>query len=92
MSPPAARPTHHGVAGSSICRYGDDRSFRREHYLQGHDPRLPVMPERPAMKVSVREFTDIIGRHFRQPAEGLGFDGSPVAHMWRTLIYPNSFL
>jgi hypothetical protein len=37
-------------------------------------------------------FTDIIGRHFRQPAEGLGFDGSPTAHMWRTMIWPNNFL
>ena len=46
----------------------------------------------PDMQVAVEEFTDIIGRHFRQPEEGLGFDGSPVAHMWRTLIYPNNFL
>lgn len=37
-------------------------------------------------------FTDIIGRNFREPKEGLGFDGSPVAHMWRTLIWPNNFL
>jgi hypothetical protein len=37
-------------------------------------------------------FTDIIGRNFKQPAEGLGFDGSPVAHMWRTMIWPNNFL
>lgn len=37
-------------------------------------------------------FTDIIGRHFRQPKEGLGFDGSPTAHMWRTMIWPNNFL
>ena len=37
-------------------------------------------------------FTDIIGRHFRQPAEGLGFDGSSSAHMWRTMIWPNNFL
>ena len=37
-------------------------------------------------------FTDIIGRHFKQPEEGLGFDGSPVAHMWRTMIWPNNFL
>jgi hypothetical protein len=37
-------------------------------------------------------FTDIIGRHFREPKEGLGFDGSPVAHMWRTMIWPNNFL
>ncbi len=37
----------------------------------------------------LEEFTDIIGRQFRQPKEGLGYDGSPVAHMWRTLINPN---
>jgi hypothetical protein len=37
-------------------------------------------------------FTDIIGRHFREPKEGLGFDNSPVAHMWRTMIWPNNFL
>lgn len=37
-------------------------------------------------------FTDIIGRHFKEPEEGLGFDGSPSAHMWRTMIWPNNFL
>jgi hypothetical protein len=37
-------------------------------------------------------FDDLIGRNFREPAEGLGFDGSPVAHMWRTMIWPNNFL
>jgi hypothetical protein len=37
-------------------------------------------------------FTDLIGRHFRQPSQGLGFDGSPTAHMWRTMIWPNNFL
>lgn len=37
-------------------------------------------------------FTDIIGRHFREPEDGLGFDNSPTAHMWRTMIWPNNFL
>ncbi|WP_326525041.1 hypothetical protein [Sphingomonas sp.] len=37
-------------------------------------------------------FADIIGRHFREPEEGLGFDGSPSAHMWRSIIWPNNFL
>lgn len=46
----------------------------------------------PGKTVDIREFEDIIGRHFRQPKEGLGFDGSPVAHMWRTIISPNNFL
>lgn len=42
--------------------------------------------------ITIDKFEDIIGRHFKQPKEGLGFDGSPVAHMWRTMIWPHSFL
>jgi hypothetical protein len=46
----------------------------------------------PAAQMQFEEFEDIVGRNFRQPEEGLGFDGSPVAHMWRTMIWPNNFL
>jgi hypothetical protein len=46
----------------------------------------------PNVTVELDEFEDVIGRNFRQPPEGLGFDGSPVAHMWRTMIWPNNFL
>lgn len=46
----------------------------------------------PNVKVKAEQFTDIIGRNFKQPKEGLGFDGSPVAHMWRSIIWPNNFL
>ena len=46
----------------------------------------------PNTKVEFEQFEDIVGRHFKQPKEGLGFDGSPVAHMWRTIIWPNNFL
>jgi len=46
----------------------------------------------PNKKVEIEEFEDVIARAFRQPAEGLGFDGSPSAHMWRTMIWPNNFL
>jgi HD domain-containing protein len=46
----------------------------------------------PNVVVDYGEFEDVVGRNFRQPAEGLGFDGSPVAHMWRTMIWPNNFL
>ncbi|MDA0708289.1 MAG: HD domain-containing protein [Proteobacteria bacterium] len=42
--------------------------------------------------VSLDMFTGIIERNFRQPKEGLGYDDSPSAHMWRTVIFPNSFL
>jgi hypothetical protein len=42
----------------------------------------------PNVVVKMEQFEDIIGRHFRQPKQGLGYDGSPSAHMWRTLIRP----
>jgi hypothetical protein len=42
--------------------------------------------------LSLDRFVDIVGRHFRQPAEGLGNDASPTAHMWRTIIDPNKLL
>jgi hypothetical protein len=44
----------------------------------------------PNVQVSVDEFTDIIGRHFKQPTEGLGYDDTPVSHMWRTMINPDA--
>ncbi|MCH8883199.1 MAG: hypothetical protein IIA41_06840 [SAR324 cluster bacterium] len=46
----------------------------------------------PDTTVDVDEFTDIIGRHFRQPNEGLGFDDSPASHMWRTINWPTRYL
>ncbi len=46
----------------------------------------------PDVVVDVEDFTDIIGRNFRQPEEGLGFDDSPSAHMWRTIMMPTRFL
>ena len=44
----------------------------------------------PNAKVSLDPFTDIIGRHFKQPKEGLGNDNSPSAHMWRTIANPDA--
>jgi hypothetical protein len=44
----------------------------------------------PKAVVTIDPFRDIIGRHFRQPKDGLGFDGSPVAHMWRTIANPDA--
>lgn len=46
----------------------------------------------PNVHVELEEFTDIVGRNFRQPAEGLGFDDSPSAHMWRTMNWPTRYL
>jgi predicted HD phosphohydrolase len=44
----------------------------------------------PDAKVELDPFIDIVEKHFRQPEEGLGFDNSPVAHMWRSVIYPDN--
>ena len=44
----------------------------------------------PQAVVSIDPFIDIIGRHFKQPKEGLGNDNSPVAHMWRTIANPDT--
>ncbi len=41
-------------------------------------------------QVSLNAFVDIIGRNFKQPKEGLGYDNSPVAHMWRTIERPDA--
>ena len=40
-------------------------------------------------KVSIEPFIDIIGRHFKQPKEGIGYDNSPTSHMWRTIMFPD---
>ncbi len=42
----------------------------------------------PDVVVELGEFEDVIGRHFKQPAEGLGNDNTPASHMWRTLRRP----
>ncbi len=44
----------------------------------------------PKAVVTIDPFLDIVGRHFKQPKEGLGYDNSPVAHMWRTIAHPDS--
>ncbi len=46
----------------------------------------------PDAKVELDDFTDIIGRNFKQPKEGLGLDNTPSSHMWRTLMWPTRFL
>ena len=46
----------------------------------------------PNVKIELDEFTDVVGRHFKQPKEGLGFDASPSSHMWRTIMWPTKYL
>ncbi len=58
------------------------------------EPRLVTLNDLysfdPNAKVTIEPFLDIIGRHFKQPKEGLGNDNTPVAHMWRALARPDS--
>ena len=44
----------------------------------------------PKAVITIDPFVDILGRHFKQPKEGLGNDNSSVAHMWRTLANPDA--
>ncbi len=44
----------------------------------------------PNVHPTLDQFTDIIGRNFKQPKEGLGFDNTPVAHMWRSIAHAGS--
>ncbi len=46
----------------------------------------------PEAVVDVHIFDGVIARCWRNPPEGLGFDNSPSAHMWRSIIWPNNFL
>ena len=71
---------------------------RAHEYARNHkwymDARLVTLNDYyafdPNAEVSIDEFREIIGRHFRQPEEGLGFDHAPVSHMWRTMINPDA--
>ena len=46
----------------------------------------------PNVVVTMDQFEDVIGRHFKQPKEGLGNDNTPASHMWRTLRRPANAL
>jgi hypothetical protein len=72
-----------------------DYEYAREHkwYMSA---RLICINDLYAFDGNVRceleEFTDVVGRNFKQPKEGLGFDTSPSAHMWRTINWPTKYL
>ena len=41
------------------------------------------------VEITIDPFVEIIERNFRSPPEGLGYDNSPSAHMWRTIANPD---
>jgi len=73
----------------------DDYKRMRNHkwYMSGRQITMnDIYSFDPNLHVELEEFTDIIGRNFKQPSQGLGYDNSPVAHMWRAIIRPAKFL
>jgi hypothetical protein len=73
----------------------EDYKRMRAHkwYMSGRQITLnDIYSFDPNLHVELDEFTDIIGRNFRQPSQGLGYDNSPVAHMWRAIIRPAKYL
>jgi hypothetical protein len=71
--------------------FGTDDAHKHRWYMEA---RLVTEHDQYAFNkdtvVSIEPFIDIAGRRFKQLKEGLGIDGSPVAHMWQTLIYPDN--
>ena len=68
-----------------------EHARKHRHYMEA---RLITLNDQYAFdenapEITIDQFEDIIGRQFKQPKEGLGYDGSPVAHMWRTILNPN---
>ena len=68
-----------------------EHARNHRHYMEARlitiNDQYAFDPDAPA--VTIDQFEDIIGRQFAQPREGLGYDGSPVAHMWRSIINPD---
>jgi hypothetical protein len=75
-----------------LCKAHEDARNHRWYMTSRLITIYDVYAFQDGVDVDPEIFTDIIGRNFREPKEGLGFDGSPVAHMWRTMIWPNNFL
>jgi hypothetical protein len=94
----------HGYKYPDLYRrmFGED--YKPEPYIQAtynyvrahkwyEQPRLVTVNDlyafEPGVNPKLEQFTDIVGRHFKQPAEGLGYDNSPTAHMWRSMAMPD---
>ena len=75
-------------------KYIEDTYKMLRNHKQYMLPRLVTVNDLyafdPNVKVTIDPFIDIIGRQMKQPKEGLGYDNSPTAHMWRSMIRPDS--
>jgi len=72
-----------------------DYEYARKHKWYGTARQICVndlYAFEPGVNPQLEEFEDIIGRNFRQPEEGLGWDNTPASHMWRTIMMPTRAL
>jgi hypothetical protein len=94
----------HGYTYPDLYRRTFGADYKPEPYIEAtykmvrnhkwyEEPRLVTVNDlyafEPNVHPAIDQFIDIIGRNFKQPKEGLGFDNSPSAHMWRTLAMPD---
>jgi hypothetical protein len=69
-----------------------DYEYARKHkwYM---DARLVTLNDEysfdKSITLTIDPFIDMIGRNFKQPPEGLGWDDTPSSWMWRTIINPS---
>jgi hypothetical protein len=72
-----------------------DYEYARNHKWYGTARQICVndlYAFEPGVNPQLEEFEDIIGRNFKQPEEGLGWDNTPASHMWRTIMMPTRAL
>jgi hypothetical protein len=82
-----------GYQPPDYLRQAYDRARQHKWYMTSRFVTLnDLYAFDPHAVADIDDFEDVIGRHFRQPKEGLGFDISSVAHMWRTMIWPRNSL
>jgi len=78
---------------SELMRQDYERARKHKWYMSARQVTMNDLYAFDADTViELEQFTDLLGRNFRQPKEGLGNDHSPSAHMWRTIIAPTRFL
>jgi len=72
-----------------------DYEYARKHKWYGTARQICVndlYAFEPGVNPQLEEFEDIIGRNFKQPEDGLGWDNTPASHMWRTIMMPTRAL
>ena len=87
---------YHRIFGEDYvpAPYIQDAKAFIENHSWYNDARMVTVSDLYAFQegvvMSIEPYLDLLGRHFKQPEEGLGYDNSPVAHMWRSIAMPDN--